>query len=349
VHVLTGPFHVEGAEPGDLLIVDILEIDACDQEDSGPYSGMGWGYTGVFATKNGGGFLTERFPDAYKVIWDFKGDVATSRHIPEVSYVGIHHPGLMGTAPSAELLAKWTKRETDLIATDPHRVPPLALPPLPDSAILGSLKGAEFDRVAREAARTAPPRENGGNQDIKNLTAGSRVFYPVFVPGAKLSFGDLHFSQGDGEITFCGAIEMGGFMDLHVDLIKGGMAAYGISENAIFMPGLRDPQYSEWIAFSGVSVDLAGKQHYLDSQLSYARACHHAIDYLMKFGYSDIQAYMILGSAPVEGRFSGVVDIPNSCATIYIPRAIFDFDVRPSKSGKPHQVKQGVQVPKSAN
>jgi formamidase len=43
-----------GAEPGDLLIVDILEIDCCDQEDTGPFSGMGWGYTGVFATKNGG-------------------------------------------------------------------------------------------------------------------------------------------------------------------------------------------------------------------------------------------------------------------------------------------------------
>ena len=99
VHVLSGPFRVEGAKPGDLLVVDILEIDACDQEDEGPFSGMGWGYTGVFATKNGGGFLTERFPDAYKVIWDFKGDVATSRHIPECSYVGIHHPGLMGTAP----------------------------------------------------------------------------------------------------------------------------------------------------------------------------------------------------------------------------------------------------------
>ena len=114
------------------------------------------------------------------------------------------------------------------------------------------------------------------------------------------------------------------------------------------MPGLRDPQYSEWIAFSGVSVDFDGKQHYLDSQLSYARACHHAIDYLMKFGYTDIQAYMILGSAPIEGRFSGVVDIPNSCATVYIPRRIFDFDVAPS-SAKPHQVKQGVQVPSAAN
>ena len=194
--------------------------------------------------------------------------------------------------------------------------------------------------MAAEAARTAPPRENGGNQDIKNFTAGTRVFYPVFVEGANLSFGDLHFSQGDGEITFCGAIEMGGFMDLHVDVIKGGMETYGVSENAIFMPGLRDPQYSEWIAFSGVSVDLQGKQHYLDSQLSYERACHHAIDYLMKFGYTDIQAYMILGSAPIEGRFSGVVDIPNSCATVYIPRRIFDFDVAPSP-GKPHQVKQG--------
>ena len=147
VHFLSGPIGVEGAEPGDLLIVDILEIDACDQEDSGPFSGQGWGYTGVFAKSNGGGFLVERFPDAYKVIWAFRGDIATSRHIPELSYTGIHHPGLMGTAPSHDLLAKWTKRETDLIKTDPMRVPPLALPPLPDSAILGALKGADFDRL----------------------------------------------------------------------------------------------------------------------------------------------------------------------------------------------------------
>ncbi len=66
--------------------------------------------------------------------------------------------------------------------------------------------------------------------------------------------GDLHFSQGDGEITFCGAIEMGGFIDLRVDLIRGGMETYGVSENAIFMPGNVDPQYSQWLAFSGTSV-----------------------------------------------------------------------------------------------
>jgi formamidase len=344
VHVLSGPIAVAGAEPGDLLIVDILDVGPIPQEDSGPLSGQGWGYTGVFATKNGGGFLTEQFPDAYKVIWDFRGGVATSRHVPAVSYTGIVHPGLMGTAPSAALLAKWNAREQALIDTDPDRVPPLALPPLPDSAILGSLSGAEFKRVAAEAARTAPPRENGGNQDIKNFTKGTRVFYPVFVDGAKLSMGDLHFSQGDGEITFCGAIEMGGFMDLHVDLIKGGMQTYGVSENAIFMPGNVDPQYSQWLAFSGTSVTLDGVQHYLDSHLSYQRACLHAIDYLEKFGYSRIQAYMILGSAPIEGRLSGVVDIPNSCSTVYIPTAIFDIDVRPSATG-PAQVTQGMAVP----
>ncbi|SHK69292.1 formamidase [Pseudonocardia thermophila] len=344
VHVLSGPIAVQGAEPGDLLIVDILDVGPIPQEDSGPLAGQGWGYTGVFATRNGGGFLTEQFPDAYKVIWDFRGQTATSRHIPGVSFTGIVHPGLMGTAPSHELLRTWNAREAALIATDPDRVPPLALPPNPDGAILGNLRGEEFDRVAAEAARTAPPRENGGNQDIKNLTKGSRVFYPVFVEGAKLSMGDLHFSQGDGEITFCGAIEMGGFMDLHVDLIKGGMETYGVSENAIFMPGNVDPRYDQWLAFSGTSVTLDGEQRYLDSHLSYQRACLHAIDYLQKFGYSDIQAYMILGAAPIEGRLSGVVDIPNSCSTVYIPTAIFDFDVRPSATG-PHKIDPGQGVP----
>jgi len=347
VHVLSGPFAVEGAQPGDLLIVDILDVGPIPQEDSGPLAGQGWGYTGIFAKENGGSFLVDQFPDAYKVIWDFSGGTATSRHVPGVSFTGITHPGLMGTAPSAALLSKWNAREGTLIATDPDRVPPLALPPLPQDAVLGALTGEAFTRAAAEAARTAPPRENGGNQDIKNFTKGTRVFYPVFVDGANLSMGDLHFSQGDGEITFCGAIEMGGFIDLRVDLIKGGMDAYGVSENAIFMPGNVEPQYSQWLAFSGTSVTLDGEQRYLDSHLSYQRACLHAIDYLTKFGYSPEQAYMILGAAPIEGRLSGVVDIPNSCSTVYLPTALFDFDVRPSATG-PTRIDRGMGVPKSS-
>lgn len=347
VHRLSGPIAVEGAAPGDLLVVDILDVGPIPQEDSGPLAGQGWGYTGIFPTKNGGGFLTEQFPDAYKAVWDFSGQTATSRHVPHVSFTGIVHPGLMGTAPSAQLLSRWNAREAALIATDPQRVPPLALPPLPKDAILGSLPESEYERVAGEAARTAPPRENGGNQDIKNLTKGTRVFYPVFVDGANLSVGDLHFSQGDGEITFCGAIEMGGFIDLHVDLIKDGMSTYGVGENAIFMPGNTDPQYSQWLAFSGTSVTLNGEQRYLDSHLAYQRACLHAIDYLTAFGYSPEQAYLLLGAAPIEGRLSGVVDIPNACATVYLPTAIFDFDVRPG-SGGPTQINPGQGAPHSA-
>ncbi len=298
VHTLSGPFAVEGAKPGDLLVVDILDLGPIPQEDSGPLAGQGWGYTGIFPRDNGGGFLTDQFPDAYKAVWDFAGQTATSRHVPHVKFTGIVHPGLMGTAPSHALLGQVEHPRGRADRDDPDRVPPLALPPEPRDAILGSLSGADFDRVAAEAARTAPPRENGGNQDIKNLTKGSRVFYPVFVDGANLSVGDLHFSQGDGEITFCGAIEMGGFIDLRVDIIKGGMETYGVSENAIFMPGNTDPQYSEWLAFSGTSVTLDGEQRYLDSQLAYQRACLHAIDYLTKFGYSPEQAYLLLGAAP---------------------------------------------------
>ncbi|WP_106507278.1 formamidase [Brachybacterium timonense] len=348
VHALSGPFAVEGAQPGDLLVVDILDVGPIPQEDSGPLAGQGWGYTGIFAKSNGGSFLVDQFPDAYKAVWDFTGQTATSRHIPGVSFTGIVHPGLMGTAPSQELLNTWNTREAALIATDPDRLPPLALPPEPKDAVLGSLTGEDYDRVAAEGARTAPPRENGGNQDIKNLTKGTRVFYPVFVPGANFSVGDLHFSQGDGEITFCGGIEMGGYIDLRLDIIKGGMDTYGVTENAIFMPGNVAPQYSEWLSFSGTSVTLDGEQRYLDSQLAYQRACLHAIDYLTKFGYSPEQAFLLLGAAPIEGRFSGVVDIPNSCATVYLPTAIFDIDIRPSASG-PQKIDPGIGAPRAAD
>ena len=339
VHVLSGPIAVEDAEPGDLLMVDILDVGPVPQEQ-GPVAGQGWGYTGVFARDNGGGFLTDHFPHALKAVWDLHGITATSRHLPGVSFTGIVHPGLRGTAPSADLLATWNDREGALIATDPARVPPLALPPLPHNAVLGGLSGDAFDAAAAEAARTAPPRENGGNQDIKNLSKGSRIFYPVFVPGAKLSLGDLHFSQGDGEITFCGAIEMGGFVDLRVEVIKDGMQTYGVTANPVFMPGNVEPRYTEFITFVGLSVTEEGQQRYLDSTLAYRRACLNAIAYLMKFGYTPEQAYLILGAAPVEGRLSGVVDIPNACATLYVPTGIFDFDVRPGRAA-PERVDRG--------
>jgi formamidase len=332
-HMLSGPIGVEGAEPGDLLVVDILDLGAVPQQ-VGEAPGQGWGYTGVFAKANGGGFLTDTFPDAYKAIWDFHGQIATSRHLPGIRYTGITHPGLFGTAPSAELLANWNRREQALIDREPDRVPPLGLPPLEQNTLAGQANGEVARRISQEGARTVPARENGGNHDIKNFTRGSRVYYPVHVPGAKLSGGDLHFSQGDGEITFCGAIEMGGFIDFGVDLIKDGMNKYGVTTNPILIPGRVEPRYSEFLTFIGFSVDeQSGENLYLDATVAYRRACLNAVEYLTKFGYSGEQAYLLLGSAPIEGRVSGVVDIPNACCSLYLPTAIFDFDIRPNADG----------------
>src|SRR5699024_8238672 len=66
-HMLSGPIEVEGAEPGDLLMVDIMDIGPIPQQ-TGSVCGQGWGYSGIFAKVNGGGFLTDYYPDAYKAI-----------------------------------------------------------------------------------------------------------------------------------------------------------------------------------------------------------------------------------------------------------------------------------------
>ncbi|ACL74179.1 formamidase [Thioalkalivibrio sulfidiphilus] len=339
VHYLSGPVGIEGAEPGDLLVVDIL--------DAGPLPDQLWGFNGIFARENGGGFLVDHFPEARKSIWDFHGIYTSSRHIPKVRFPGIIHPGLIGTLPSKELLKQWNDREKALVDTDPNRVPPLATLPYEETALMGSMKGEEAKAAAREAARTVPPREHGGNCDIKNLSRGSRVYFPVYVKEAGLSMGDLHFSQGDGEITFCGAIEMAGFIELRVNLIKGGMKKYNIS-SPIFQPSKIDPQFKDYLIFEGISVDEDGKQHYLDAHIAYRRACLAAIDYLKNFGYSGEQAYAILGTAPVEGHISGIVDIPNVCATLWLPTEVFEFDIHPTDAGPAIEIPSGIDTSRTS-
>ena len=210
---------------------------------------------------------------------------------------------------------------------------------MPPTAHAGQAKGDAKAKVGAEGARTVPPREHGGNCDIKDLSRGSKIYFPVYVPGGGLSMGDLHFSQGDGEITFCGAIEMAGWLHLKVDVIKDGVAKYGI-KNPVFKPSPITPNYKDYLIFEGISVDEAGKQHYLDVHIAYRQACLNAIEYLKKFGYSGAQAYSILGTAPCQGHISGVVDVPNACATLWLPTEIFDFDIMPSSAG-PDQAHQG--------
>lgn len=56
VHYLSGPFEVESAEPGDVLVVEIQDVQ--------PFQEQPWGFTGVFDKKNGGGFLDDIYPHA---------------------------------------------------------------------------------------------------------------------------------------------------------------------------------------------------------------------------------------------------------------------------------------------
>jgi formamidase len=338
VHFLSGPIGVEGAEPGDLLVVDLLDVGALPESL--------WGFNGFFSKKNGGGFLTDHFPLAQKSIWDIKGLYTSSRHVPGVSFAGLIHPGLIGCLPDKKMLETWNTREAGLIATNPDRVPPLAAPPFAATAHAGTAKGDVKAKIAAEGARTVPPREHGGNCDIKDLSRGSKIYFPVYVKGGGLSMGDLHFSQGDGEITFCGAIEMAGWLHLKCDVIKDGMAKYGI-KNPIFKPSPIVPNYNDYLIFEGISVDEWGKQHYLDVHVAYRQACLNAIEYLTKFGYSKAQAYAILGTAPVQGHISGVVDIPNACATLWLPTDIFAFDVMPNAAGPVKHIKGGIDIPMS--
>ena len=338
VHYLSGPIGVKGAEPGDLMVVDILDVGVLDESD--------WGFTGLFAKENGGGFLTDHYPDARKACWDFHGVKTSSRHIPNVEFAGIMHPGLIGCLPSKELLDTWNTREKELFDTDPERTPPLATLPYPETAHMGKMTGEACEAAKKEGARTVPPREHGGNCDIKNLSRGSKVYFPVYVKDGGLSMGDLHFSQGDGEITFCGAIEMAGYLDIRVNLIKDGVKKYGVL-NPIFEPSPVQPNYTNYLIFEGISVDEAGKQHYLDAHVAYRMACLNAIEYMKKFGYTGEQAYAILGTAPVEGHISGIVDIPNACATLFLPTEIFDFNIKPNANGPTHSVTPGTDLAKA--
>ncbi|KAJ0963433.1 hypothetical protein J5N97_028555 [Dioscorea zingiberensis] len=346
-HYLSGPVKVidkEGipAKPGDLLAVEICNL--------GPLPGDEWGYTATFDRDNGGGFLTDHFPAPTKAIWYFEGIYAYSPHIPGVRFPGLTHPGVIGTAPSHELLKIWNDREKKLV-DDGHQSlklcevlhqRPLASLPNAKSCLLGMIKegSSEWKKIANEAARTIPRRENGGNCDIKNLSRGSKVYLPVFVDGANLSTGDMHFSQGDGEVSLCGAIEMSGFLELKCEIIRGGMKEYltpmgptPLHVNPIFETGPVEPRFSEWLVFEGISVDESGHQHFLDATVAYKRAVLNAINYLSRFGYSKEQVYLLLSCCPCEGRISGIVDAPNAVATLAIPTAIFDQDVRP-KSGR---------------
>jgi formamidase len=292
--------------------------------------------------------LTHLKQNRAKAIWDFEGINCSSRHIPGVKFAGLIHPGILGCAPSPEVLATWNEREGGLIKACAHMDRDVAMPPEPKNVHAGTADATLKETVGKEGARTIPGRpEHGGNCDIKNLSRGSKVYLPVHVKGAKFSVGDLHFSQGDGEISFCGAIEMAGVITINFSVMKGGMEQLAM-KSPIYVPGPVEPQFGpgRYIYFEGFSVDEHGKQHYLDATVAYRQTCLRVIEYLRRYGqfllhaqkgtktkltfsflagYDDYQIYLLLSCAPIQGHIAGIVDIPNVCTTIVRPPNIRSF------------------------
>lgn len=98
-----------------------------------------------------------------KAIWDFEGIYCTSRHIPGVKFAGLIHPGILGCAPSAEVLDTWNAREGELIAAN-KLDRDVAKPPEPINVHAGAADAELKEKVGKEGARTIPGRpEHGGN------------------------------------------------------------------------------------------------------------------------------------------------------------------------------------------
>jgi acetamidase/formamidase len=155
---------------------------------------------------------------------------------------------------------------------------------------------------------TAPPRRNGGNMDIKQLTAGTTVFLPVWVEGALFSVGDAHGAQGDGEVCIT-AVEMNARITLNFDV----MPARNLPE-----PQLRT---RELHVSPGTHYVTTG--HGPDLNECARQAVRHMIDHLVRErGLSREEAY-ILCSVAVDLKISEIVDAPNWIVSAFLPEGVF--------------------------
>ncbi|HEY1258829.1 MAG TPA: acetamidase/formamidase family protein [Stellaceae bacterium] len=300
VHPLTGPVYVAGAAPGDLL-----EVEICDMKPAA------FAYT---VQVPGFGFLRDAFPDPYIAKWTIKDGFAESADLPGVRIPDGSFVGVIGVAPSKELRERVQRREAELAGRGG-----MALPPEPRGAVPAA------EPIASEALRTIPPRENGGNLDIKQLSKGARLLLPVFVEGALFSVGDAHFAQGDGEA--CGtAIEMAGSILVRFSLQKGEAQRRGIRfprflrDDYYFPPELAAPK--RFLATTGMSIREDGTNESEETTLSARNALLAMIDLLVERGWSRQQAYAIC-SVAVDLKLSELVDVPNMVVSAFLPLDIF--------------------------
>jgi formamidase len=302
VHPLTGPVFVKGAQPGDILEIEFTDITAQPTAFSCIMPGLG--------------FLRDVMTEPFLVHWQLRDGWATSAQIPGVRIPGAPFMGVSAVAPSAAKLAEWTAREQRVIDRGG-----MALPPDPAGAVPTGPCGLA-------GLRTLPPRENGGNFDVKQLTKGAKLFLPVFTDGALFSTGDGHFAQGDGEVCVT-AVEMGATAVVRFKLHKG-LATRRKFSSPVFSREtyFTDPRFTapeRFLGVMGMPINAAGEIEAENLTLACRNAVLNMIELLQERGFSRAQAY-VLCSVAVDLRISNVVDVPNYVVSALLPEAIFDGD-----------------------
>jgi formamidase len=302
VHPLTGPVFVKGAQPGDILEIEFTDIIAQP--------------TAFSAIMPGLGFLRDVMTEPFLVHWQISNGWATSAQIPGVRIPGAPFMGVSAVAPTADQLIAWTAREQRVIDRGG-----MALPPDGNGAVPTGPCGLS-------GLRTLPPRENGGNFDVKQLTKGAKLYLPVFKEGALFSTGDGHFAQGDGEVCVT-AVEMGATAVVRFKIHKGlatrrRFSAPVFSRQSYFI----DPRYAapeRLLGVMGMPINAAGEIEAENLTLACRNAVLNMMELLQERGFTRQQAYVIC-SVAVDLRVSNVVDVPNFVVSALLPEAIFDGD-----------------------
>ncbi len=318
VHPLTGPLFVNGAEVGDVLAVTLVDIEP------DPF-----GFTVIVP---GFGFLRDLFPNPFIVRWALNRLEATS---PDMPGVRIRFNGFMGTvgvAPGPAEADAWFQREFALAAAGG-----VVLPPEPKDALPVGVCGPNGTHKDR-CLRTIPPRENGGNMDIKQMVKGTVLLVPCFVKGCLLSIGDVHYAQGDGEVSGT-AIEMAATVTVKVEVRKG-LGAFVKQPHFEGGDELKQLEPSAFYATVGFPLKKAGTvpptHQYLDGQklgpltnlsedvtLAARDALIQMVDWLVKNkGLSREQAYC-LASVAVDLRIGNLVDVPNFAVSAILDLGVF--------------------------
>ncbi len=318
IHPMTGPIYIEGAKRGDVLAIKLIDINP-DQ----------YGYTTEIP---GFGFLPDLFPKPFVANWKLNRREAVSEQIPGVRIPMNGFMGSVGVLPGEPEIEKWLARESQLA-----KAGGVALPPEPTGARPADICGKN-GTFKDKCLRTIPPRENGGNMDVKQMVEGTTLLLPCFVDGCGFFIGDVHYAQGDGEVAGT-AIEMGAIVTVETSIRKG-MAS--IVKQPMFEGGsqIKKLEPDSFHAVVGYPFKNAGEippqWAYLESEklkpltnlsndvtLAARNSLIQMLDWLQASkGLTKEQAYVVT-SVACDLRISNVVDVPNYAVTTICPMEIF--------------------------